>query len=337
MEVLASRHSLFRVFSVVLLSLLLATAGALRQPSVGFQQQSVSYGSEALGVAIWYPSRGVEKAEPVGLTTQSIVRNGPVIGNALAVIVISHGTGGSSGSHVDTAMELARGGFVVVAVTHKGDNFRDSTYAGNRIDLIDRPKQVSRVLTYILDEWAGRKHVDRNRAGVFGCSLGGYTALVAAGGTPTLSKLSSLCSDRPEAPECAFIRSRHGDQLSPGLSEPRWVRDKRIKAVAIEVPAVGFVFDQGGLRNVRVPVQIWSAELDDQAPNAWSSDVIIRELPLPPEGHRIRGANHFAFIAPCTAAGSDQIPACQDAPGFDRVAFHRQFNRGVVRFFRKWL
>jgi hypothetical protein len=34
-------------------------------------------------------------------------------------------------------------------------------------------------------------------------------------------------------------------------------------------------------------------------------------------------------------AGGPQI--CTDAAGFDRVAFHRQFNAGVLAFFRTHL
>lgn len=37
-------------------------------------------------------------------------------------IAMSHGTGGSLSSHIDTANALARAGFVVLAVTHIGDN-----------------------------------------------------------------------------------------------------------------------------------------------------------------------------------------------------------------------
>lgn len=47
-------------------------------------------------------------------------------------------------------------------------------------------------------------------------------------------------------------------------------------------------------------------------------------------------AGHFAFLAPCSpelAAAISRI--CTDNPaGFDRVAFHREFNASVAKFFR---
>ena len=49
-------------------------------------------------------------------------------------------------------------------------------------------------------------------------------------------------------------------------------------------------------------------------------------------------ADHFAFVAPCSTALAERVPdICQDPPGFDRTAFHRDFNAAVVGFFQKQL
>jgi len=46
------------------------------------------------------------------------------------------------------------------------------------------------------------------------------------------------------------------------------------------------------------------------------------------------GAGHFAFVAPCSEALARVAASlCGNPPGFDRVAFHRDFNRSVVGFF----
>ncbi len=50
---------------------------------------------------------------------------------------------------------------------------------------------------------------------MFGFSLGGFTSLVEIGGTPELTRMALLCSTRPNAPECVFIKKIHGDQLEP--------------------------------------------------------------------------------------------------------------------------
>jgi predicted dienelactone hydrolase len=50
-------------------------------------------------------------------------------------------------------MALAAEGFVVVALTHTGDNYMDQSYTGNQRNLTDRPRQVSVVLSYMLTTW----------------------------------------------------------------------------------------------------------------------------------------------------------------------------------------
>ena len=46
-------------------------------------------------------------------------------------------------------------------------------------------------------------------------------------------------------------------------------------------------------------------------------------------------AGHFAFLAPCSEALAKIAPEiCQDNAGFDRVAFHQQFNQALIDFFK---
>jgi predicted dienelactone hydrolase len=49
-------------------------------------------------------------------------------------------------------------------------------------------------------------------------------------------------------------------------------------------------------------------------------------------------AGHFDFLAPCPPALAHIAPPiCSSAPGFDRAAFHQEFNRDVVAFFARTL
>jgi len=170
---------------------------------------------------------------------------------------------------------------------------------------------------------------------MFGFSLGGFTALVTIGGIPDLSRIPQLCSDKPEAPECRFIKERHGDQLNATpVSDSTWIHDARIKAAVVVAPALGITFASGGLRHIKVPVQLWRAEEDQESPNPWNSDIVRDGLPTLPDAHNVTNAGHFAFLAPCSDALAKAVPQiCQDAQNFDRSAFHREFNRLVVAFF----
>jgi predicted dienelactone hydrolase len=251
-------------------------------------------------------------------------------------VLISHGTGGSDASHYDTALALASEGFVVVALTHTGDNYQDQSYVGNEKDLTDRPRQIDVVLTYMLKTWAQHGQVDAARIGMFGFSLGGFTTLVAAGAVPDISRMGQLCSKHPTAPECVFIKQRHGDQLSPPNLKPVWVHDRQVKAAVVAAPAASYLFGPGSLSNVKIPIQLWRAANDTQVPDEWNTALLRAELPVPPEEHVVAGAAHYAFLPPCGEALAAQAPQiCTDAPGFDRNTFHSQFNREIVAFFKK--
>lgn len=305
--------------------------------SVGFQQVSVpDTPHAAIAVGIWYPSNAPAGVRTLGLIRQTVAVNGNVSGNRLPLILISHGTAGGLTSHYDTALALAGAGFVVAAPTHTGDNYADQSYAGNRVDLIDRPRQMAVVLDWIVNNWSARGSVDGRRIGVFGFSLGGFTALVLAGGTPELWRMRQLCSERPRAPECLFVQQRHGDQLDASSGDPAWRHDMRIRAAVVAAPAAAYLFGPGDLKHVLIPIQLWRAENDENAPDAWNSALIRQELPAGAEEHVVAGAGHFAFLAPCSrglAAVASSL--CVDAPGFDRTAFHRDFNESVVHFFAK--
>ena len=304
--------------------------------SVGFQRATVpDPHGKPIAVAIWYPSDAQASPHPLELFTQTVATDGGVSGKRLPLIVISHGAYGNLASHYDTALALAHAGFVVAALTHTGDNSSDQSYIGNRIDLTDRPRQVKVVLDWMLSTWASHGDLDPGRVGMFGFSLGGFTTLVEIGGTPEFARMALLCKTHADAPECAFIKSSHGDQLEPNPRKPVWTHDATIRAAVVAAPAVAFLFGPGDLRQVRIPVQLWRAEKDTSAPDAWNSGLVRSELPKHPEARLVPDADHYAFLAPCSKALAAAVPEiCQDPPGFDRTAFHREFNAAVVAFFQ---
>jgi predicted dienelactone hydrolase len=303
--------------------------------AIGYQQVTVpDRNGKSLQAGIWYPSNTQPSPHPLGMFSQEVALNGPIAGQALPLILISHDSGGSLSSHIDTANALARAGFVVAAITHIGDNARDQSYLGNRIDLIDRPRQAKVALDWLLSSWPGRLNLNPRRIGVFGFSLGGFTSLVLIGGTPEIARMAQLCDSKPEAPECALIKNAHGDQLSSSSEAPVWTHDVRIKAAVIAAPTASYLFGPGDLREVSVPVQLWRVENDSQAQDALNGAIVRDNLKVHPDSHVVQGAGHFVFLAPCSEALAVDAPQiCQDPAGFDRAAFHRAFNQSLVDFF----
>jgi predicted dienelactone hydrolase len=236
-------------------------------------------------------------------------------------------------------LALAEAGFIAVAVTHTGDNWRDHAYSFTARNFIERPRHIRLAIDYLLTAWPGHEHVATERIGGFGHSAGGFTVLVAIGGNPELARLAELCREHPDEWGCQRRRQQvaaRGPSADPPA--PVWVHDERIKAAVVAAPAAGYSFNAASLAAVTAPVQLWEAENDRIAPNRWNADIAKANLPSPPEAHLVQAANHFAFLAPCSEALAARVPEiCQDPPGFDRTAFHRDFNEAVVAFFRKQL
>jgi predicted dienelactone hydrolase len=318
-------------FLIALVSLLApVSAGA-----VGFQSlQAPDPQGQPLELGIWYPSDALASPQRFGPFEQVVAPNGSVSGRALPLVVISHGTGGSLTSHYDTALALAAAGFVVVAVTHTADNFRDQS---GEARIVDRPRQISRALDYILSSWSGHDRLDPAKIGIFGFSAGGFTALAAVGGRPDFSKVATHCSDHPSEYACTAV-ARHKGEGFGAASATSALADARFKAAIIAAPALGFTFSADGLKEVTVPIELWRAADDRILPNPTSSEAVHEALGRPHEYVVVPNAGHFDFLPPCSDALAKAAPdICRSEPGFDRNAFHEKFNAAVVEFCKKAL
>jgi predicted dienelactone hydrolase len=167
-----------------LLMVLILSSATVAAGTVGFQRVTVSDSDEKpREVGIWYPSDTPASAQPLGPHRQTVAPDGRLAGNNLPLIVVLHGVQGSFENHYDMALALAEAGFVVAAVAQSQE-----------IRLVERPRHVVRVLDYMLAAWPDHGRVDPTRIGIFGYSVGGFTALVATGGVPDLSRIIPYCA-----------------------------------------------------------------------------------------------------------------------------------------------
>jgi len=148
---------------------------------------------------------------------------------------------------------------------------------------------------------------------IVGHSMGGYTALAAAGARPT-----------------AFVRETADGRarVVPVTS------DDRVRALVLLAPATPWYMAPGALRDVRVPILMLTAEHDPHTPEG-HAEIVRRGLPpATPLAHRVvPGAGHFSFLSPFPAAMTTPAFApSQDPPGFDRARFHAALYAEVTDF-----
>jgi predicted dienelactone hydrolase len=113
-----------------------------------------------------------------------------------------------------------------------------------------------------------------------------------------------------------------------------WPHDPTIKVAVLAAPAAVNLFEPDGLAQVTAPVQIWTGTIDRVTPFEKTAALLQRLLPKAPELHLIPGAGHFSFLPPCPLV-LRFAPFCRETGRFDRAAFHREFNRSVVDFYRR--
>lgn len=321
---------------VLSLAVIVTVARAAESRIVGFQQIRVPNAPEApLKGGVWYPA--VADNSAVATSWPGVYSSVAMTGTNLPLIVISHGGGGSYDGHFDTAIALARAGYVVAAIDHAGDTYYDQSRV---LELWRRPKQLHRLISYMVGEWPNHRLLDDRRVGAFGFSNGGFTVLVAAGGVPDLGRVGAYCREHPTHDLCTAMRQAGIDPRNPPIHIPKnaWIHDSRIKAIVAAAPAFGFTFGKRGLGNIRIPVQLWHATNDRHQPDPYYEAAVRKALPVTPGYEVVPRAGHYDFVPPCDKRLAAIKPAiCSDPPGFNRAAFHAEFNAKIVRFFRDYL
>lgn len=296
---------------------------------------------EPIAVALYYPTQAPARAIAMGPFTVSAAIQAPPEPRVKGLIVLSHGTGGSELAHSSLAEALARGGYLVAALRHPGDNWQDRSLFQKSPGAFftERPRQASRVIDALLadPDWKDRITADARgpRIGALGHSAGGYTVVALAGGQVDLSRIADHCrTNRADDPIlCGMVRT---DQApSPQLIPPP-AADKRVRAVVAMAP-LGVMLTSASLAGIRVPVAVYAAELDRWLVPRFHAEWIARNVPGAAY-HGIANAWHFAFMdRPGTPIATADGDAAADPPGFDRAALLARLAIELPAFFDKAL
>ncbi len=300
---------------------------------------------------IFYPSDDRTGPTRIGSYEVSAAEEAPEAPGAYPLVLISHGHGGSALGHHDLATYLASRGFIVAAITHPKDNFRDSGGDGQPIVLGGRPRQVSAAISHLLASPRWKPHIDASQIGVAGFSNGGYTALLLVGAEPQFAILPRHCKVHPddenvcqplaklEAQDRMEHRTIGEDVARLQHDLARWgpTRDPRVKAAFVMAP-FSSVFDAAGLAHVDRPVFLYYAR-DDRVLHPRYNVLHIAPLIRTLSGIRaIPNAGHYIFLAPCSdGLARDDPKICTDPPGTDRNRIHRDINAEALSFFRRTL
>jgi hypothetical protein len=191
-----------------------------------------------LELNISYPNNVPAMPRPVALFQQVVAADAPISSSWLALIVISHGTGGGGDTHYDTALARAEAGFIVAAMTHTATIGATARTASSRGTSSNGPATSASRSTTCCPPSPATAISSRARIGPFGHSDLPCSWRSAA--LPEFARVIAFCHDQLDDRGC---RRRHKEGWSrdpgSGPAEVIWVHDARIATAVNAPPSAG--------------------------------------------------------------------------------------------------
>lgn len=293
-------------------------------------------------VALYYPTMAAPRVIAMGPFTLDVAIGAKPVDKVKALILLSHGNGGTELGHSVLAQALARNGYLVAALRHPGDNWQDRSLIAQSPERYfdERPRQASRVIDALLADpaWKDRIATDNQgpRVGALGHSAGGFTVLALAGARPDLSRMRKHCQVEASEDPIFCGMGRAGEAMPPLPAATVSLKDERVRAIVAMAPA-GVLLTAESLATVRSATMIYEAELDRFLVPRFHAEWVASNLPAP-NLHRVPNAWHFAFMdSPSMPIPSPDGDVAANPPGFDRAAFLKRLAVEITAFFDKTL
>jgi predicted dienelactone hydrolase len=332
---------------------------------VGSMELEAETPSHPTKITIWYPALNPEGAAEVityfsntftpGVNGHALLDAAPDAENGPFPFVI-YATGWNSWRFAGIYLceHLASHGFVVMSIDYL-DNPATTYRHRFHEALFTRPGDVTWQidLAAALTETEGDLEgmIDTERIAVTGISMGGYTALAAAGAQLDLTWYRAWCEENPDVgilpPEAGNfdicpgvldfeqdLATRSGLSIPPEGLWPSW-GDPRVDAIAPLSPGATY-FGLDGFRNVDIPVMLIGGSADRFVPPEFHV--------IPPFEHlgsenksfvMLENADHLVSGVACAAApwliDSGLFWACSD-PVWDMDRAHDLIDHLVTAF-----
>ena len=311
--------------------------------ATGFLPWTFTYQKTRVDSAIWYPAEGNTERIVAGPFTLRTVNTdiSTQVSRRLPLILISHGTGGSALAHHTLAESIAAAGYLVAAIEHPGDNYKDRSLVANRQYFEERPRQLLAMLNAMLYDEQLSAIIDRQCIGALGHSVGGYTVFALVGAKPDRAGLIRHCATVDDDPACNYADPDIGVtatgvtsfQLQPDKTADIKVATRQVIKSAVALAPLGSVVDSHIGLDESVPVSIVTAQHDTILPSRYHLSKLSQIAP-----HavitRAKGAGHFSFISPVNENWHNQLAeVAKDPLNFNRYEFHNQLGAQLVQWF----
>lgn len=310
--------------------------------AVGFRAVELDKGSpRPLHVAVWYPTEDRASSGFVG--ENRVFYGSPAIEEAVpgphshALVVLSHGYGGSWRNLGWLARNLADRGYIVAAPDHPGTTTfnKDAVQAAKPWE---RPHDLSRVIDALTADPQLAGKVDAERIAAIGHSLGGWTVAALAGARFDARRFEQDCRNQTSPRACSL-------STELGLGNPeieKEMGDPRIGAFISLDLGLARGFSPESLAGLHIPALVIAAGTDiGDMPAVLESGYLADHLPKTSSTYvTIPDAMHFSFMQVCKPGAmaliEDETPGdgvvCREGGSRSREEIHREITFLVAGF-----
>ena len=326
-------------------SLLFLCSSAIAS-GVGFTQVTLNDNpNRPLNTAIWYPTEDVSDTTLIGdnpafIGTQ-VIKDADIQSGTFPVILLSHGYRGNWRNQNWLATKLASKGYIVAAVDHPGTTSFDHS-PKQAAKWWERPRDVSRMLDYLLSETSWKQSANADNITAIGHSLGGWTVMQLAGAKIDRATFESECKQYNNPRTCGLAEELGLSKVQAKESNNKDLSDPRIQRVVSLDLGLARSFSVVSLNDIKVPTLILAAGIDiGDLPQALESGYIAEHMPLNSRRYKVyENSTHFSFIQGCKPGAiamlNEEVPGdgiiCKDGIGTSRDQLHQLFFNDIARF-----
>ncbi|MBS1165349.1 MAG: putative dienelactone hydrolase [Proteobacteria bacterium] len=337
---------------LALLAAFSSLAHAESSPAVGVRHMTAFAAVRGgdLDVTVWYPAQmggtQVTLGDSPFFAGTSAQSEAPLTEGWFPLVLLSHGAGlgGTPEAMSWMAAGLAAKGFIVAAPTHPGNGGAKRS-AEQTMQLWLRPGDISATLDAMTGARGFKEHVEADKVGVLGLSMGGGTALALAGGRISAERLAGYCDAPARNPSlCEWVKMSGLDLHRMDMRAAGGdFTDRRVRfAMAID-PAPVDVFDSDSFAGVTLPVEIVNLGTSGTIPETARADGVARAIPHG-RYETIADASHFSLFGVCkpgaaAIAEEEKIdePICKDGGDRSRQEIHAQLIEMAAEAFEREL
>ena len=321
---------------VLLIGALTFSSFAVAETNVGFRKIKTAH----TAFAVWHPTNAAPNMRALDFFPVVYAENAAPSGKNLPLVVLSHGNGGRFRNHHLTASHLAKNGFVVIAPQHKHSPDMHS-------HLHSRVGDIKLAIATLQNNKDFAPVLDSQNINAIGYSLGGATALAAAGANVDWESFLLHCARDYAKDEnaCAdfpfwirfLLRAKH--YFLPNPKKVFWNFSENpiaFRKIALIAP-VGKPMDAESLANVSAKVLLLQIDGDAVLRSPFHSEHLRDNLPPQTTQYElIKGGYHYGFVAPFPQRilDAEHIPEMKDPPGFNREKFIATINEKILAFLR---